>query len=144
RIVPLRPHQDIEIALVSGAFDGAVEIEFFRRPGAREFAQTAQRQLDVARAEFDFVVEISELAFVPYFHRALVAALVLPDTHAFRVVAVGAERRRTRRPDPFRAALMAALLLGEPLAQSLKQLIEAAQRLDLLLFFLGEIFLGEL
>jgi hypothetical protein len=37
RIVPLRPHQDVEIALVRGAFDGAVEIEFLGRAGAGKF-----------------------------------------------------------------------------------------------------------
>ena len=39
---------------------------------------------------------------------------------------------------------MAAFLLGEPLAQRLQQLFEAAHRLDLFLFFLGEIFFREL
>ena len=39
---------------------------------------------------------------------------------------------------------MAAFLLGQPLFQFLKQLVEAAHGLDLLLFFLGEIFVGEL
>jgi hypothetical protein len=39
---------------------------------------------------------------------------------------------------------MAALLFFEPLAQGLKQLVEATERFDLRLLFLGEIFLGEL
>ena len=50
-------------------------------------------------------VEVLELALVPDLHRALVAALVLADADAFRVVAVGAERRGLRGPDPLRAAL---------------------------------------
>src|SRR6185312_11992990 len=62
----------------------------------------------------------------------------------FRVVAVGAERRGAGRADPFLAALVASLLLGEALAQGLEQLVEAPHRLDLLLLLFGEIFLGEL
>ena len=38
---------------------------------------------------------------------------------------------------------MAALLLGKALAQGFEKLFQAAQRLDLFLFFVGEIFLGE-
>ena len=57
------------------------------------------------------VVEIPELAPVPDFHRAAVAAFVLADAHAFRIVAIGAEGRGAGRADPFRAALVAALLL---------------------------------
>ena len=38
-IVPLGPHQDVEIALVGGALDGAVEVELLGRAGARELAQ---------------------------------------------------------------------------------------------------------
>ena len=51
RVVPLRAHVDIEIALVGRVLDGAVEVEFFRRAGARELAQPPQRDLDVAGAE---------------------------------------------------------------------------------------------
>ena len=40
-VVPLGAHMDIEIALDRGALDGAVEIEFVGRAGAREFAQAA-------------------------------------------------------------------------------------------------------
>ena len=36
-VVPLRPHQNVEIALVRGAFDRAVEIELVRRASARKF-----------------------------------------------------------------------------------------------------------
>ena len=45
-----------------GALDGAVEVEFFGRAGAGEFAQTPERDLDVAGAELDLVVEILEFA----------------------------------------------------------------------------------
>ena len=130
RIVPLRPHQDVEIALVRGALDGAVEIEFVGRTGARELAQPPQRDLDVAGAEFDVVVEVLELALVPHLHGAEIAVAVLADPDAFRVVAVGAERRRAAGADPFVAALVAALLLFQALAQRLEQLVETAKRLD--------------
>ena len=144
RIVPLRPHLDVEIALVRGALDGAVEIEFVGRAGAGEFAQAAQRDLDVAGAEFDVVVEILELALVPDLHRAAGACSrrrcgCLPDCS--RTLPNG---EVPPVPIHFAAALVAALLLGEALLQRLQQLVEAAHRLDLLLLFLGEIFVGEL
>ena len=143
-VVPLRAHVDVEIALVRGALDGVVEIELVGRAGAGELAQAAQRDLDVARAELDLVVEVLELAPVPHLHGAEVAVAVLADADAFRIVAVGAERRGAGGADPFLAALVAALLLLQPLLQGLEQLVEAAHRLDHLLLFLGEIFLGEL
>ena len=99
--------------------DGAVEIELFRRARARELSQAAQRQLDVARAELDLVVEILELALVPHLDRAEIAVLVLADAHAFRIVAIGAVRRGAGGADPFVAALVALLLFGEALAQRL-------------------------
>ena len=108
-----------------------VEIEFLGRAGAGEFAQAAQRHLDVAGAELDVAVEIPKLALVPHLHGAEVAVGVLADAHAFGIVAIGAERRGAAGADPFAAALVAALLLLEPLAQRLHQLVEAAQRLDL-------------
>ena len=126
-VVPLRPHQDVEIAFVRGALDGAVEVELVRRAGAREFAQPAQRDLDVAGAEFDVAGEILELALVPDLDRAEIAVAVLADAHAFGIVAVGAERRGAAGADPFLAALVAALLFGEPLAQRLHKLVEAAR-----------------
>ena len=115
-----------------------------RRAVARELAQPAQRDLDVARAELDVVVEVLEFALVPDLDRAAVAALVLADAHAFGIVAVGAERRGAGRADPFAAALVALLLLRETLLQRLHQLVPAAQRLDLLLLLVGQEFLGEL
>ena len=47
-------------------------------------------------------------------------------------------------PIHFDAALVALLLFGETLAQRLQQFVETAHGLDLLFFFLGQIFLGEL
>src|SRR5262249_61642160 len=115
------PHQDVEIAFVRAALDGAVEVELLRRTGAGELAQPAQRNLDVAGAELDLVVEILELAPVPHLHGAEVAVPVLADAHAFRTVAVRAERRGAGGADPFLAALVAPLLLPPALAPKLEQ-----------------------
>jgi hypothetical protein len=56
---------------------------------------------------------------------------------------VGAERRGSCRADPLVAALVAALLFLKALAKRLHELVPA-HRLDLLLLFLGEVFLREL
>src|SRR5438046_2015212 len=107
----------VEIAVVGGFPDRGVEIEFIRSAGAGEFTQAAQRDLDVADAEFDIAVEIFELALVPHLDGAVVAVLLLADPHAFGIVAVGAERRGAGGADPLAAALMAALLFLKPLAK---------------------------
>jgi hypothetical protein len=129
---------------VRGTLDGAVEIEFVRRADAGEFAKPPQRNFDIAGAKRDIAVEIAKLALVPHLHRAEVAVCVLADAYTLGIVPIGAEWRRASCADPLLATLVAAFLLGETLAQCLKQLVEAAERLDLLLFFLGEILLGEL
>src|SRR6185437_11092911 len=105
--------------------------------------QPSERDLDVEDAELDIAVEILELAAVPHLHRAVVAVLLLADAHAFGVIAVRAEGRSAGGADPLAAALVAALLLLEALAQRLHELVPA-HRLDPLLLFLGEIFFGEL
>src|SRR5262249_49867800 len=69
---------------------------------------------------------------------AAAPAAFLADADPFRVVAVGSERTRARRPDPLRAALVARTLLGEALLQCLHQLVPAAQRLHQRFLFLGE------
>ncbi len=142
--MPLGPQLDVEITLVRGFADGAVEIELLRRAGAGEFAQAPQRQLDVAGAELDLVVEVLEFALVPHFHGAGMPAGILADAHALRIITKRAERRRPGGADPFGAALVPALLLGETPAQCLDELVEAAHRLDLLLLLFGEIFLRQL
>src|SRR5690606_28848802 len=108
---------------------------------AHPAAKPLQRHLDVAGAELDRIVEIPEFALVPDLDRAAMAALVLADAHAFGVVAIGAEGRGAGGADPFRAALMPALLLFEPLPQRLHQLVKAAQRLDQLLLLVGQVLL---
>jgi len=79
-----RPHVDVEIALVRGALDVLSRSSSSgRRCG--ELAQTAQRHLDVARAELDLIVEVLELASIPDLHGAAVLALAA-DTDAFGIV----------------------------------------------------------
>src|SRR5690606_23286406 len=134
RVAALGPHHDVDIAFPGGLPDRAVEIEFFLGAVARPFAQAAQRYFYIARADLDIVVEILELALVPHFHRALVAAFLLADAHAFGIVAIGAEGRRAGRADPLVAALVAFLLFLHALLQRLHQLVPAAERFDLFLF----------
>src|SRR5690606_8978883 len=73
-----------------------------------------------------------------------VARLLLADAYAFRVVAVGAEGAGASRAYPLAAALVAALLLFQPLLQRLHQLLPAAQRLDQFLLVLAEVLLDQL
>src|SRR5919106_862604 len=133
----------VEITLIGGLLDRGVEIELVGRTGARKLAQTAQRDLDVADAELDVAVEILELALVPDLHRREIAVLLLTDAHARGVIALRAERRGAGGTDPFVAALVAALLLLEALAQRLHELVPA-HGLDLLLLFLGEVLVDQL
>src|SRR3989338_1230814 len=114
-VAAFRAGLHIQPAMIGGGADGAIEVQFVRRPVARPFPQAAQRNLDVAGAEFLLVIQIAEFALVPDLDRALVAALVLADPHAFGVVAISAKGRGACGADPFIAALMAALLFGKPL-----------------------------
>ena len=76
---------------------------------------------------------------------ARAVALRFPaDAHALGVVAGIAEGRGAAGADPFVAALVPPLLLGEALAQGLHQLVPAAQRFDELLLLLGQVALAEL
>jgi hypothetical protein len=63
---------------VRGAFDGGIEIEFVGAPLARKFAQAPQRHLDVARAEFQLVVEVLVLALVPTLMARLLRLVFCP------------------------------------------------------------------
>src|SRR5690348_10759030 len=113
-VVTLGQQLEIEPAgILRRRADRVVEIQLQRRAFARELPETPQRELDVARAELDAIVEILELALVPHFDGAMVAALFLADAHAFGVVAIGSVRRGTFGADPFIAALVALLLLSK-------------------------------
>src|SRR5262249_32160099 len=103
-----------------------------------------QRDLDAARAELDLIVEIPELALVPYLGGTEAAVAVLPDAHSLGIVAVGPERRGSGGADPFVAALVTSLLLGQAPAQRFKQLVEPSHRLDLPLPLVGKKFPHEL
>ena len=109
------------------------------RAAPRETPQLPQRHFHVARAEFDRVVEIRELATVPDLHGASVPRPVLPDAHAFRVVAVGAERRGAGGADPLVPALVPLVLLLQALLERLHETLPAAQGLDFGLFGLRQV-----
>src|SRR5579863_3092374 len=115
----------VDEAALCAARDRGVEIKLLGRAFARETAEPAQRDLHRTGPESLVAVEVLKIASVPDFHRAAMPAPVLADPDALRVLAIGAEGRGPGRADPFRAALMAAFLLGEPLAQRLHQLLEA-------------------
>src|SRR5262249_15214646 len=104
-IAALGTHQDIEIAPVRRMFDGAVKVELFGRSGSRKLAQAPQRNLDVAGAELDVVVEVLEFTPLPDLDRMKIAIGALTNAHAFWVVAKRAERRGSGGADPFAAAL---------------------------------------
>ncbi len=70
-------------------------------------------------------------------------AFLLADADAGGIVAVGAEGRRAARADPFVAALMTALLLGEALFQLLHDLVPTAKRLDPGLVFVAQVEFGD-
>src|SRR5699024_7769599 len=115
---------------------------FLLRAFACELAQLAQGHLDVARAELAAGVEIGEFAPIPYLDRTPVARAVLADADAFRVEAIGAERRGAGRANPFAATLVAAVLLAQALAQRLHELVPAAQGLDAGLLLCAQFELG--
>ncbi len=111
------------------------------RPGEaaqRRNATRMVREVSSARSSRSL-----ELALVPDLHRPEVAVAVLADADALGVGAVGAEGRGAGGADPLRAALMAALLLGEALLEGLEQLVPA-QGLDLVALLLVEVPLAQL
>jgi len=125
-VVALGNELDVQHAGVGGrAMDGVGQIEFVSGALAREAPQPAQRELDVARAELPAVVVVLVGALVPHLHGRLVAALVLPDAYALRVVAIGTEGAGAGGADHAAAALVAFLLLLETLLQRRHQLFPA-------------------
>jgi len=93
-VVALGAHLDVQPAGVArGAGDGAVQIQFVFGAFAGEAPQAAQGDLDVARAEFDGVVEVAILAVLPDLDRRAVARRGAADADAFRVIAAVAEGR---------------------------------------------------
>lgn len=132
RVAPLRSHLNVEQASIArGVVDGAVDVQFVRRALTGELAQAAQGDLDVARTEFDLIVEVLVFALVPDLHRLALAFAGIADADAFGVVAAGAERAGAAGTDPLVAAGMAFLLLFETLLELLDQLVQPAEGLDL-------------
>ena len=69
------------------------------------------------------------------------AACLLADTDARRVITISAIGRGAAGADPFISALVAPFLFCEPFLQLLHDLVPAAQFLDFCLFLFGEKFL---
>src|SRR5690606_27283304 len=107
-VAPLGPHLDVQPALTRRAVDGAVDVQFLGRALAGEAAQAAQGDLDVARAQFDRVVQVAVFALLPDLDRAAVTAGAA-DADAFGVIAAVAEGAGSARADPLVAALVALL-----------------------------------
>ncbi len=66
------------------------------------------------------------------------------DADAFGIVAAMTKGRRAAGADPFVAALVPALLLGQPLLERRHDLVPRSERLDLGHLFGGQISLGHL
>src|SRR5690606_20329518 len=142
RIVALRHHFQIKIAGISrGGTYGVIHIQLVRSPLAGKLPQAPQRDLDVADAQRNAVVQILVFPFFPDFYRPPLTAVFLADAEPFRVVAIGAERRRSTGADPLVATGMTLILLFHALFEGFNQLFQATQRLDLGLLFFGQVFL---
>src|SRR5690606_2353331 len=124
-VLALGLHADIEIAGVVGSRAyRVIQCQFFGVTFARKLAQAAQRDFQVARAQFAFGIVILERPLFPYFDRGLVAAFTAyPD--AFRVVAAVAEGGGAAGAHPLLAAFVALFLLFQQLLQALPQAVEA-------------------
>src|SRR5690606_4522204 len=115
-----------------------IDIQLFGSAGAGEFAQAAQRHLDVARAQLDLIIQVLVLALLPDLGRSPLALAGIADTNAHRVVAAGTEGAGAASTDPLVAAGVTLLLLLEALLELLDQLVQPAQRLDLLALLVGQ------
>ncbi|MNL40195.1 hypothetical protein D3C87_1625260 [compost metagenome] len=138
RVAPFRAHLNIQqTGVLGGVVDGAVNIQLFRRALTSEFAQSAQGDFDVARAQFHRIIEVLVLALIPDFHGFALALASIADPNAFRVEATGAERASAASANPFVAAGVAFLLFFQTLLELFDQFVEAAEGLDLRAFFVA-------
>src|SRR5690349_9661070 len=126
-IATLRLQSQIEPAGVAcRAADRPLEVELVGNTFARETAQPAQRNLDVARVELDIAIEVAKRSLVPHPHRAARAA-ICANANAFGIETVGAEPARATRTDPFTATLVPLALLGEASPETRAQRATPAQ-----------------
>ena len=124
--MPLGAHFDVQKAGIRRRLaDRFVKVQLVFVAFAGKLAQAAQRHLDVARAEFLGVVVVFVGALVPDLHGAAVAALVLPDADALRVLPVSAKRGGAARAYPFVATFVAFFLFFEALLERFHQLVPA-------------------
>ena len=67
--------------------DGAIDVQFFCSALTRKFAQAPQCHLDVARAQFDLVVEILVFALLPDLGSLALTRAGIAHANAFGVIA---------------------------------------------------------
>ena len=114
----------IQPALAGGGGDGGGQIKA-AFAGARPLAQGAEREFQAAWPQFGVGIKVAKLALFPDLDSTVMRALPA-DAHPFGIVAGIAKGRGAACADPFIAALMAALLLGQPVAQGIHQRLQAA------------------
>ncbi|MPM87405.1 hypothetical protein SDC9_134501 [bioreactor metagenome] len=124
-VVALGDHLDIkEPGIGRRTVDGVRQVQLQLVAFACEFAQAAQRHLDIARAQFLGVVVVAIGTLLPHLHGALVLARPA-NADALRVVAAVAEGAGAVGADPLVAALVAFFLLFKALFQRLHQIVPA-------------------
>ena len=134
----LRAQANIQhAAFARGGRDRAIEIQLLGRAFAGETAQPAQRNLEIAWAEFGIGIEIAVDALIPDLGRHAPATL-RADTDPTRMEAAGSERARTTRANPTVAARVALLLLLKPLAELLNEFFKTTEGFDLRFLLVGQ------
>ena len=122
----LRAENQIQQAAVTGgAAERGVQVQPVAGTLAGKRPQPAQGNLHVARAQLCACVQVAEFALVPHLDGAPVARAILADADTGRIVAIGTERAGAAGADPFVAALMPLVLLGQPFLERAHQLIPA-------------------
>src|SRR5690606_10523376 len=125
-VMTLGHHADIEQpGIACRAGDRVIKIEFGFSAFACKAPQPAQRNLEVARAEFLLVVVIAELAPFPDLDRRAIAGRGAAASNSRGVVATMPEGRAAARAAPLAAAPVPALLLAEALAEHRHALVPA-------------------
>ena len=125
-VVALGHHFDVQVTRIGcGGSDGVVQVQLFFVAFPGKLSQPAQRHFDVASAQFLGVVVVLVGALVPDFDRALVAALVLTNPDALRVLPKGAKGAGATGADPLAAALVPFLLLFKTLFEGFHEFVPA-------------------
>src|SRR3954451_17382051 len=128
-------HLDLQLTRAARRrVDGAGKIELVLRSLANVGAQPPQGDLDLPRVERHVRAKLAEPAPLRERHRAPAARRSFTDADSARVLSTAPIRRGPARSHPFVAAIVAAGLLGEPLAELPSHVleIEGFQELPLL------------